>query len=85
MQSTYEIGDLVHIPQAVELIDCKMVGSSTEAQLTIPLRVAETECPKVGVVTNGRPHGGYIRVYCEGNDWLIKNKSLYTLNKMKTQ
>ncbi len=39
MKKDYMIGDLVHIPQAVELLDCPSDG----AQLNIPLRIQTTE------------------------------------------
>lgn len=75
-----QIGDLVHIPQATELIDCE-TASVNDPQLTIPLRVMTVESPKVGVVTEVSQSGGYVRVYCEGSHWSIRDDSVYSLEK----
>ncbi len=75
-----QIGDLVHIPQATELIDCD-ARSVNDPQLTIPLRVKTVSSPKVGVVTEVSHSGGYVRVYCEGSHWAIRDDSLYTLGQ----
>ena len=73
----YMIGDLVHIPQAVKLIDRCPLGSS-ESQLEIPRRILETVAPKLGVVTHiEKP--GYVRVYCEGTHWSVHNTSIYRI------
>ena len=72
------IGDLVHIPQATELIDCEAT-SVNDPQLTIPLRVVRVESPKVGVVTETSAHGGYVKVYCDGEHWAILDTSVYSL------
>ncbi len=71
----HELGDLVHIPQAVDLIDCEPME---DPQLTIPLRVQQTLGPTIGVVTRVTD-GGYVRVYCEGNSWSVRNNNVYTL------
>mgnify|MGYP003627294881 CR=1 FL=1 len=73
-----QIGDLVHIPQATELIDCD-ASSVNDPQLTIPLRVKTVDSPKVGVVTEASHSGGYVKVYCEGGLWSIRDDSVYTL------
>ena len=73
-----QIGDLVHIPQATELIDCDAT-SVNDPQLTIPLRVVRAESPKVGVVTETSRSGGYVKVYCEGTHWAIRDTSIYSL------
>ena len=73
------VGDLVHIPQASELIDCE--GSTlNDPQLTIPLRVVETLEPRVAVITEVPPTGGYVRVFCDGNHWSIKDTMVYLVN-----
>lgn len=79
----YKKGDLVHIPQAVILIDC-LNQTVHDPQLTIPLRIEETNAPKVGVVTDASQQGGYIRVYCDGNMWSVKDDSVYILNRRET-
>jgi hypothetical protein len=78
MRAFYQIGDLVHIPQAVELIDYRqdLLG---DPQLPIPLRVRETDHPEVGIVTQTSPHG-YVRIYCNGDYWSVKSDRLYCLN-----
>jgi len=73
-----QVGDLVHVPQAVELIDHNHdIGANP--QLTIPLRVVTTESPTVGVVTALFTQEGYVRVFCDGNLWSVKPESLYHL------
>jgi hypothetical protein len=74
--SDCKIGDLVHIPQAAQLIDFDGPDRG-ETQLTIPLRVIETDKPKVGVVTNVSSDRGYVGVFCEGTHWAIDPSSLY--------
>lgn len=80
MKGDCQIGDLVHIPQAVTLIDCDVVAGNP-AQMTIPLRVEETDSPKVGVITALLSGHDYVRVYCEGSTWIVKNENLYSLNQ----
>jgi hypothetical protein len=76
MIGAHKVGDLVHIPQCVNLIDCEEEGS----QLTIPLRVQETTEPSIGVITRASEHG-YVRVFCNGTSWSVKHGSIYTLEK----
>ncbi len=68
-------GDLVHIPQAVTLIDCD--EPYDEAQLTIPLRMEQTASPTIGVVTRVSEDTGYVKVYCDGSLWSVKDDSIY--------
>jgi len=75
VKNHHQIGDLVHIPQAVDLIDCDIVQ---EHQLTIPLKVESTSRPVLGVVTCVS-QGGYVRVYCNGNHWSVKDNSVYKI------
>lgn len=70
-----KVGDLVHIPQSVSLIDCP---PADDPQLTIPLRIKETTAPELGVVT-GLSQSGYVRVFCDGTNWSVKDGSVYTL------
>ena len=74
----HKTGDLVHIPQAVTLIDCDN-DVENDPQLTIPLRVEETKRPTIGVVAASSDAGGYVRVYCRGSFWNVKKDSLYTV------
>ena len=76
--SDCSVGDLVHIPQAVELIDCRM-PEHPHAQLTIPLRVFSTTKPEVAIITAVHQGGLYCRVFCEGNYWVVKGDSVYFL------
>jgi len=75
MKDAHQIGDLVYIPQAVELIDF-----DKNPQLTIPLRVRETDSPKVGIITEMARAGGYLRIYCEGSTWSVKNDKVYHIH-----
>ncbi len=71
-----KIGDLVHIPQAAELLDFDGPDQGG-AQLNIPLRVIQTDEPKVGVVTNVSRDRGYVGVFCEGAHWAVHPGSVY--------
>ncbi len=72
------IGDLVHIPQSVTLIAHN--DSEADAQLTIPLRIKETEFPSVGIVTSKTQQNGYLKVYCDGDEWSVDSDSVYTIS-----
>ena len=50
-------------------------------QLTIPLRVEETQTPRIGVVASTYPDAGYVRIYCDGDMWSVKNDNIYSINK----
>ena len=80
MKGRRQVGDLVHIPQAVELIDCDSVIAD-DPQLTIPLRVHVTEGPKVGLVAEVSPAGSYARVLCDGTLWSVRDDNLYLIQK----
>lgn len=79
MRKDYMIGDLVHIPQAVELLDCTNDG----AQLSIPTRVQTTEAPQVGIVTEAPSHGDYVKVLCDGDFWTVRTHSVYSVGDRK--
>ena len=78
MKRQYRVGDLVHIPQAVKLVH---YDDDRTAQLTIPIRIQETDSPMVGIVTDVYTRPGYVGVYCGGNSWAIKMDSIYSLSK----
>ena len=72
-------GDLVHVPQAVTLVEAD-INPAEDPQLTIPLRVEETECPKLGVVISSQTdNGAYLRIYCDGSAWSVKSDSVYAI------
>lgn len=75
-----KIGDLVHIPQAVELIDFDPRDES-DNQLTIPVRVIQTSEPRVGVITKVEKNDGYVGVYCDGTHWSTRPESVYKLEE----
>jgi hypothetical protein len=78
MKTDYVIGDLVHIPQAVELLDCTSDG----AQINIPLRLHRTKSPKIGVVAeSSRDWEDYISVYCDGEVWTVSARSVYSVGE----
>ena len=78
MSMYYTIGDLVHIPQAVDLLDCRR-NPGEEAQLSIPLRVWATKSPHIGVVT-AVSTSGYLQVFCEGGHWSVAPKNVYPIS-----
>ncbi len=69
-------GDLVYIPQAVTLLDVSDCQED-DPQLTIPLRVWETDVPTVGVIVETRDAQGYLQVYCEGEKWAVSGAHVY--------
>jgi|ETNvirenome_6_85_1030632.scaffolds.fasta_scaffold16666_4 hypothetical protein len=72
-------GDLVHIPQAVDLI-CYLADTDTDTdQLTIPLSVRTTEAPTVAIVKEIRHR--YVEVYCEGEMCSVRPENIYSLDK----
>ena len=76
MWAPYRIGELVHIPQSVRLLDCDDPDSP---QLSIPLRFRETTTPELAIVT-GRPLNGYVRIFCQGGTWSVKDQNIYRLS-----
>jgi hypothetical protein len=76
----HKVGDLVHIPQAVTLIDCEN-NTLEDPQLTIPLRVLTTDSPQIGVVTESAQGGGYVRIFSNGDSWAVKDECVYSLRK----
>jgi hypothetical protein len=78
MIDNYTVGDLVHIPQSVQLIDCKV---GPDEQLTIPLRVTQTTLPTIGVVTEITTLG-YLQVYCEGVHWAVKPQNVFRVERV---
>lgn len=81
MKREHSIGDLVHIPQSVQLVHHDAHPDEDHTQLTIPLDVRETQVPSLGVVTRVPSHGEYITVLCDGVTWSVKNASVYTLSE----
>ena len=75
-KTTCKIGDLVHIPQATELVECN-TAEVGDPQLVIPLRLRETTKPEEGIDTRVSRSGGYIQVYCVGGQWSVKDTSVY--------
>tara|TARA_R100000664_G_C2740109_1_gene128713 strand:- start:308 stop:559 length:252 start_codon:yes stop_codon:yes gene_type:complete len=75
-------GDLVHIPQAVVLVAAPS-QTETGPQLSIPMRFEETDAPKLGVVVAAAERAGYVRVFCDGDTWSVKNDNVYTLTERK--
>lgn len=76
MKYSYQIGDLVHIPQCVDLINC---ARGSRPQLTIPLSIEQTTRPQLGVIIDPSNGGGYVRIYCGGEEWAVKDSSVYKI------
>ena len=76
MKDSCKVGDLVHIPQSVVLIDC---DPSTDPQRSIPLKVLETQEPRLGIVITDS-QDGYVRIHCDGDNWSVKNDRIYKLS-----
>ena len=79
MRQRCKVGDLVHIPQAVQLVECDTPLEQVTRQLTIPLSVKITDAPQPGVVTAVGDPGLCVRVYSEGSHWTVKKESIYAL------
>jgi hypothetical protein len=77
MEAPHQVGDLVHIPQSVDLIEYGPQDDHS-SQLTIPRRISETQVPSIGVITR-RAEDGYVRVYCNGTNWAVKDRNVYSL------
>ena len=78
MKTEYVIGDLVHIPQAVELLDCNSDG----VQMNIPLRLHRTQSPKIAVVAeSARDWEDYISVFCDGEVWSVRARHVYSVGE----
>jgi len=76
MKESYQIGDLVHIPQSVRLLDYE---DDPAGQLNIPTRVLDTDTPTLGVITSILAQG-YVKIYCEGDSWSVRDESVYKLS-----
>jgi len=76
MLTPYRVGELVHIPQSVRLLD---TDSSDSPQLSIPLRFRETTAPEIGIVTRIDVNG-YVRIFCQGDTWSVKDQSIYRVS-----
>jgi hypothetical protein len=79
--SLHKKGDLVHIPQAVVLVGCDEPDS--DPQLVIPLRIEETQSPRIGVIAGTYPKAGYVRIYCDGDMWSVKGDSIYSIEERR--
>jgi hypothetical protein len=77
MRDDYQVGDLVHIPQAVKLVECPQFATS-QGQMVIPSRIMETREPKLGVVMEC-PSQGYLKIYCDGSDWSVRYQNVFKL------
>ena len=77
MRALPGVGDLVHIPQAVVLVDYDN-KSADDPQLSIPLGARETESPEIGVVMHTSPPG-YLRVLVSGKLWNVRGDRVYTI------
>jgi hypothetical protein len=71
----YKTGDLVHIPQAVTLVQCPYEPPE-DPQLTIPLSFHETDRPEIALVVDTTAFG-YVRVLWSGKTWSVKDDSVY--------
>ena len=77
MRYIHQVGDLVHIPQSVKLIEC---APHKDPQIAIPFQVFETKAPQLGVITQIF-ESSYVQVYCGGSRWSVKDNSIYGINK----
>jgi hypothetical protein len=69
----YKAGDLVHIPQAVTLVQCPF---DSTPQLSIPMSFHETDRPEIALVVDSSEFG-YVRVLWSGKTWSVKDDSVY--------
>ncbi len=87
MKGAHKAGDLVFIPQAVNLIDyepplCAADPSTprdpNHYQISLPRAVYETEKRELGVVIAAY-QSGRLEVYCSGKSWSVQGDSVYAL------
>ena len=74
----YKTGDLVHIPQAVTLVQC-FFDPVEDPQLTIPMSFHETDRPEIALVVSSTT-SGYVRILWSGKTWSVKDDSVYGLS-----
>ena len=74
MLRSHKPGDLVHIPQAVDLIYHLSDADTDTGQLTIPLSMRTTQAPTVAIIREINYQ--YIEVYCEGKTWSVKPEDI---------
>ena len=81
MKAFHQIGDLVHIPQAVRLLQPPHFPE--DPQLSIPSHVSETQKPTIGIITDiSQP--GYVQIFCDGTRWSVRNTSVYALKGLSS-
>ena len=76
----YRKGDLVHIPQAVYLFECDANSGGNKlgvSQVMMPFGVKTTASPVLGVVTEPPDSSGFVQVYSDGHEWLVKSQNIY--------
>ena len=83
----YRKGDLVHIPQAVNLFECEVRPTAREAkcmpQMWMPFGIKTTVSPVLGVVTQPPDASGFVHVYSDGHEWRVKSQNIYILRGEK--
>ena len=89
MKVVYKTGDLVLIPQAVNLIDYEPSLTSPDPtkprdpasyQISLPRAVYETQKREIGVVIEAH-QSGRLQVYCSGKFWSVQGDRVYSLNE----
>ena len=72
-----QVGDLVHIPASVPLLQF-----ATDKGHRMPLSSFTTEEPTLGVVIQSLPDG-YKEIFCRGEKWAVPARSLYKIKEEK--
>lgn len=89
MKAVYKTGDLVLIPQAVNLIDYEPPLAAGDPanprdpnhyQISLPRAVYETKKREIGVVIEAY-QSGRLQVYCSGKSWSVQGDRVYGLNE----
>lgn len=73
--NSLEIGDLVHVPAAVPLVQFN------ERTTQVVERRVTTRAPAVGLVMSSEQKNGYREIYWRGEKWAASERSLYKIKE----
>jgi len=89
MKMVHKTGDLVFIPQAVNLIDYEPPLPPSDPtnprdpsnyHISLPRAVYETKKREIGIVIETY-QSGRVQVYCSGKSWSVQGDRVYSLKE----